>query len=435
MMSTPLYLFLIYTLSLISYFLLLSVFTLKRSVRFWILCTGAILCLAYGLYSQTALRIIPSTLAFLCAFFSLRGSLISNIRFFSLIFLLNECITGIWGCVFIIIQADTSEGQSFTLLEYVFSIITYLTIIVGKRALANARPNKEDTYFSSRRIRLSYISVIVMAVSLILTVSVLKYLIRLASSDFMRFFTLALIMLAYLGIGGVAALFDFTLTSNQKMREMLQQEQLTSDIMNGYNQALLEQDNAIRTYRHDINNHLLSLQHLISSNKTASAEEYLHSMISELSKTRITVTPTGNTLVDAISNYYMGLLPERDIFHIQATLPEILPVDLYSFTTIYANLLQNAVEAVLSQPSDDVNRISVTLRQTDHFLQTVIENTYAEHSEKQYIHISSNSRNHGFGLNNVRKTVSNLNGSITVNAEAGVFKVAVALPIASYKST
>ena len=435
MMNAPLYLFLIYVLSLISYLLLLTVFRLKPSVRFWILGIGVVLCLAYGYYSQNALRIIPSALAFLCAFASLRGSLISNLHTFSLIFLLNECITGIWGCLFIMIYTDTSDEIPTVLLEYILSIITYLIIIAAKYALAAIHPNKSASYYSPHRIRLSYISVIVMAISLILTVSVLKHLINPASSDFMWYFTLALIILAYLGIGGVAILFDFTLTSNQNMKEMLQQEQLNSDIMKGYNQALLDQDNAIRTYRHDINNHLLSLQHLISSNDTASAEDYLHSMITGLSETNVTVVPTGNTLVDAISNYYIGLLPSRKIFHLRAALPEVLPIDSYSFTTIYANLLQNAVEAVLSQASDDTKTIFVTLRQTDHFLQAVIENTYTEHSEKQYIHNSSSKLNHGFGLTNVKKTIITLNGSITLNADAGMFKVAVALPIASDKST
>lgn len=429
MMAEPFYPILIYSLSLISYVLLLIVFTGKPSVRYWVPCIGTVLCVIYVNSVQVPLRIIPSTLAFLCVFFSLRGSLVSVIRTFSLMFLLNECITGIWGCIFIMLYADASAKRPTVLLEYVLSITTYMIIIVVRHSLIRKCPKTKSSHLSSRRIRLSYYSVILMAVSLVFTVAVLKYLINLTSSGFMWYFTIALIIFAYLGIGGVAMQFDFTLTSNQHMKEMLQQEQLTSAIMHGYNQALQEQDAAIRTYRHDINNHLLSLQHLIDSNDQESACNYLKSMVSALSDTKVTVTPSGNTLVDAISNYYMGLLPDKSIFRIRASLPEVLPVDSYSFTTIYANLLQNAVEAVLSQDSHLDPSISVTLKQTYHFLQVVIENSFSNRVEKHYIHGSSDIKNHGFGLINVKKTVATLNGTFSISEEGTLFKVSVALPL------
>ena len=88
--------------------------------------------------------------------------------------------------------------------------------------------------------------------------------------------------------------------------------------------------------------------------------QYISSMQGTLQAIRNSVYATGNAMIDILTNYYLSYLPSTEFVRIKGILPETLPFDPYFFNTGYANLLQNAVEAILDMPTVSTPKLNIT---------------------------------------------------------------------------
>ena len=215
---------------------------------------------------------------------------------------------------------------------------------------------------------------------------------------------------------------------------MRQEEKHKVEILEMRNNLLCDNYNALNEIYisnsklyHDLNNHLNILYQLLEEGKTDDAQAYIKEIskpILQLSKT----VWTGIDVVDVVINSKLQRMQELGVTSdINVEFPRhsnILPNDL---CTIWANLLDNAIEAVERLEVD--RSISITIRRVNYFLFIRVVNTCS--SERQSSDIlettKENKSLHGWGLKNVRDAVDKYSGIVQFNNDGGKFTANVML--------
>lgn len=183
-----------------------------------------------------------------------------------------------------------------------------------------------------------------------------------------------------------------------------------------------------KKFRHDYKNHLHLLQILCKDKKYNDVEKYIEDISERLNIYNMYIS-VGNSFVDAILNYYYQKMEKNNIkFVVSGKMPKICYIVMFDICTIISNLLDNALEAVEKLEEKD-RWIELTFRYDDLMVYCSVINPYNGELNitKNKILSIKNSKNHGYGLGNVRKSVEIYNGSMNIKTEENLFKVLIAL--------
>lgn len=364
---------------------------------------------------------------------SLREKYTVRIHDFILLFLVFECITGIWECILAWALWEGELRDDATFLPKFLSLILFLFILGIKqfcsRHFASPRRITPDRFRNTL-----YYTIILMATGMMFTISALRHAYSTSVSAGYRIVLIIIILIAYLSIGGTAILYSLLSETNQKMQELLQQEQLSNLMQKQYYTALLDMESDTRKYRHDINNHLMSISHMAKSGDINKIVDYIASMQGSLDEIRGRVHITGNTLVDILTNYYLSQLPSAEFVKIQGVLPETLPIDPYLFNTTYANHLQNAIEAVIAMSNIDTPILNITFSLGEQYFRYVVENSFDSGNKKIYLQNNGSKKDHGFGISNAENAISKLHGQIKTLSTGNTFITTVVIPLSHHNT-
>ncbi|NSI02677.1 GHKL domain-containing protein [[Ruminococcus] gnavus] len=176
-------------------------------------------------------------------------------------------------------------------------------------------------------------------------------------------------------------------------------------------------ENEIRQIYHDLKNHFL----LTEESKTK--EEILKKL-----SLYETYCETGNDFLNVILSEKLnqaqkkGIRIECDVDFSQGSF--LLPLDI---STIFGNLLDNAIEACL-RIEDDEPYIFVSCKARGNMISVVIKNSMISNSfglktTKKDKHF------HGYGLGNVKKALEDYNGEMFIKAEGTEFLISLIIPI------
>lgn len=116
-----------------------------------------------------------------------------------------------------------------------------------------------------------------------------------------------------------------------------------------YNQCELMRESMedLKSFRHDVKNHLSTVSDYIKYNQSGEAEKYLLTLIGEVGDYPI-YSDTGNTAFDSIINYKLRNAKEKNInLQINIAVPPKLNIDVSDVVAIVGNLLDNSIDAVL----------------------------------------------------------------------------------------
>ncbi len=183
-----------------------------------------------------------------------------------------------------------------------------------------------------------------------------------------------------------------------------------------------------KRFRHDYRNHLNSLQILCKGKRYEDLENYLDN-ISERFNDYNKYISVCNSFVDAILNYYYQKISKSGIkFNISGKMPIACNIVMFDLCTIISNLLDNALEAVENNKREE-KWIEMTFRYDDLMIYCNVVNPYCGELNiyKNKIMTKKNTKSHGYGLANVKKSVELYNGSIEIKTENGLFVVLIAL--------
>jgi hypothetical protein len=212
---------------------------------------------------------------------------------------------------------------------------------------------------------------------------------------------------------------------NRELRSFMQMQQQQYDYQ-------LKQSVQVRSFKHDLVNHIGVLRELISENRTEKAKEYID-RIWELQNEFDLKIHTGDSFLDVIVNYY-GYLAEKEKidFTVGGQITDKLGLEMFDITTLVGNILQNAVEAAKKTTAPKI-RMELIEHKKEIFI--VVKNSVCRAAglQKDFLTTSKpDKEEHGFGLKNIAETVEKYQGEYYMDflTEKGenLFQISISIP-------
>jgi len=192
-------------------------------------------------------------------------------------------------------------------------------------------------------------------------------------------------------------------------------------------QIIKESQENIKMLRHDMKNHIYSMQEMIKNNKRDDLEEYLKTIF-EYIDVKNEYAYSGNTEVDSLLNYkiYEAVKLNANI-EVNINIPKKLGVEVFDLSIILGNLLDNALDAL---KKTDEKRLYVKMELEKSILYITVENSYGDIINKEndiFITTKKDENNHGFGLNSVQNAIKKYNGLLDITYDEKLFLVNILL--------
>lgn len=188
------------------------------------------------------------------------------------------------------------------------------------------------------------------------------------------------------------------------------------------NADLLEKkEEKIRVLRHDMRHQVQILLSLMSEDENDKALEVIRQLNSELSPVRIAKFCQNPVLNAAISIYADKAVSSGIELEYEISLPKELPFEENDLAILFANVLDNAVNASLSQPEEN-RKINIKARYEQNQLVILVENHFTGTLlfDEKGIPVSKK-EGHGFGMKSILAEVKKYNGTAVFTHENNIF--------------
>ena len=189
-------------------------------------------------------------------------------------------------------------------------------------------------------------------------------------------------------------------------------------------QETLRWSKSIRSLRHDLNNHLLSVRQYITTGDVQKALSYIDKIAGSLPDIP-NITDTNDHTLNAILDLKRMVCKQEGIT-LKCYLPDSMPAyDDVALNTVLGNLMDNAIEAERNETDKEI-RILVEIE--GDFLHITVQNRiYAPVlvDGKLPDTTKRDRSNHGLGMYSVTETVTQNNGAINIYEKDGWFIVDV----------
>ncbi|MDE6678361.1 MAG: GHKL domain-containing protein [Ruminococcus sp.] len=184
---------------------------------------------------------------------------------------------------------------------------------------------------------------------------------------------------------------------------------------------IMEQSQAqIRFLRHDIKNHLLHMNHLLSERDTESLTKYINETMQHLDIPQEYVR-SGNRDIDSLLNYkLMTAKQSRTDIVTDVKIPAELHISSFDLNVILGNLLDNALDAL---EHCENRRLTVSLRYESGLLYILVQNTCCGEPSL----VSAKGAGHGIGLYSIRHTLETYQGDLKISYHDNMFTATVML--------
>lgn len=169
----------------------------------------------------------------------------------------------------------------------------------------------------------------------------------------------------------------------------------------------------IRAMRHDMGNHIQTLEHLVAHNNMDDATEYLEHLKNEWDEVSPEIK-TGSPVIDVILMEKQREAKERQIrFLSDFHYPQNTKLNAFDLSVIMNNALNNCMENV----SGDDPYISIYSFRKNSIFMITIKNSFVGHlnfGDSDLPETTKSGREHGMGLNNIRRVARMYMGDISL---------------------
>ncbi len=191
----------------------------------------------------------------------------------------------------------------------------------------------------------------------------------------------------------------------------------------------------IRSFRHDVNNQFHVMQLMIKEGKTEELSDYLRSMYASVVYSHLGVpyVNTGNDLLDSIINMEMIKAYSSGIqLTTRINVPEILNVEASDLCRILANIIDNAIEAILRSKLKE-RLIDCIMHTVNGYLYISVANSIAPGADRErtlsLVTSKTDRAHHGFGHRILKRIVGKYNGELNYKIEDEQFIVEIMLDL------
>lgn len=169
----------------------------------------------------------------------------------------------------------------------------------------------------------------------------------------------------------------------------------------------------IRSMRHDMGNHIQTLEHLVAHNNMDDATEYLEHLKNEWDKVSPEIK-TGSPVIDVILMEKLRQAKERQIrFLSDFHYPQNTKLNAFDLSVIMNNALNNCMENV----SGDDPYISISSFRKNSIFMITIKNSFEgqlNFGDSDLPETTKSGMEHGMGLNNIRRVARMYMGDISL---------------------
>lgn len=321
-------------------------------------------------------------------------------------------------CSFININFYSRETYVITLSAIVqlinFAASRMFIAVYGKKKINKITPAQYLNFLLLPLFSIFYITTLMMYVQVYLSVEDIILLIaNIASIIALNIF--------------ITNIFE-SISKNNELKSEVQLYEQQSKMQYEYYNTLENKYNSSRKLFHDIRNHLQTIEDLYRLQENEKAREYtedMYKMFDRLSQRHYTGSRVLNVIInDKVQRAEsLGISLNCSIEDIDFGF--IKDIDL---TTIFANLLDNAIEGV--QNINEGREILLKIAKFNDFIVINISNNTDMTPIDDRGELKSTKKNHGgIGLQNVRMALEKYQGNMRITCDNNVFKVNIVIPI------
>lgn len=401
-------------------------------IPFFLLAAAIIFLQEYKNVGYT--KYVPECIVLIIILFSmyqgkLKHKLIGTVSFISLLVISVVLSDTAYSVITNHMNTPTDENSPFSaLLKITLTNIIMVPLAVLIGTILKDRANGSVAF------RMWTGLLIVPAVTLI-TFSVFQYIIETYELNQQ---IKAYIYLSCTGIILINAVVFIMFWLNQRQQGIKRENDLLTSQINLQETSIINLENAYnrtRNFRHDIKNHLLTMNILAENENLDEIKKYLKEMsviLDESSYVRI----TGISAVDAILNEKLyeaqshSITTNYDVSSMEKN--SIKPVDM---CIILSNALDNAIEANQSVENPENRYIKLKMSGNGEYTVISVINPTGKipikRSPNTYVTSKKDEKNHGFGLKSIESTAKKYGGKMLTKYEDGTFTLVIRLNVQS----
>lgn len=193
----------------------------------------------------------------------------------------------------------------------------------------------------------------------------------------------------------------------------------------------------IRGIKHDMTNHVNTLERLYAGNKTSEAKLYMAELKAELSEMAGDIK-SGNPVTDIILQEIKNEADKRNIkFESSFYFPEGSGINAFDLSIILNNALYNALENTVTSSSGNIDYENkpyisiISYRRNNAYMMEIRNSFFGELKWNTGIGLPVTSKDsaggHGFGLSNIRRIARKYSGDMDISVKDGEFCLCIML--------
>lgn len=205
-------------------------------------------------------------------------------------------------------------------------------------------------------------------------------------------------------------------------------ERKNLQLQKNYYEELEHSQNQIRRFRHDLNHHLAVVGQLLENGNTNEAKAYFAKISGSIQTASRRFC--ANSVVNAVLNAKYALAKEAGIdlfFHI--SIDGMMLLDDVSLCTIFANTLDNAIEACRKIEDPSKRSIELKCRYTENgyfsFSLVNTKNNEIKRRKDRYLTDKEDQKIHGIGISSVQGIVERYEGTLDITYDGQSFRVVI----------
>lgn len=205
-------------------------------------------------------------------------------------------------------------------------------------------------------------------------------------------------------------------------------ERKNLQLQNNYYEELEHNQNQIRKFRHDMNNHLSVVGNLLDKGNLMEAKEYFSSISGYMQTANKKFCQ--NSVVNAVINakYQLMMNASIDTF-INIDIDKMMFIDDVSLCTILANTLDNAIEACRKIKDPAKRKLELRCRYTENgYFSFELVNSKANKinvKKGRFISDKEDQSAHGIGISSVKEIVDKYGGTLDISYDNEWFNVVI----------
>lgn len=221
-------------------------------------------------------------------------------------------------------------------------------------------------------------------------------------------------------------LYDVLAGAYLKLQESSLFERQIASYSNQLN-IMMHSEEKVRALRHDMKHHLNELSILANRHNDEETINYIKDMSMHLNNPN-EYSSSGNKEVDSLMNYMLNKAEHiLGKVHYEINVPKELEIRPFDLNVIIGNLLENAIDAAQGSQKKWLD-VSLSYEQGMFFIR--IRNSYDNAVQKQgdtYVTTKKETKEHGIGLQSVKKVVDSYKGEMQIVDDDNIFDVKIFL--------